>query len=116
MFTLVVMAAGIGRRFGGDKQLVDVGPNGEAFLDYAITGAVRAGASKVVLVVRSGIEAALRAHVNSRHRSLQSAGVEFAYVRQDEHGPARAQAMGNRARGGGDRGRGARSVRGVQRR
>lgn len=94
MFTLVVMAAGIGRRFGGDKQLVGAGPNGETFLDYAIDGAVRAGASKVVLVVRSGIEAALRAHVDSRHRSLQNAGVTLAYVRQDEHGPARAKPWG----------------------
>ena len=94
MFTLVVMAAGIGRRFGGDKQLVEVGPNGEAFLDYAIDGAVRAGASKVVLVVRSGIEAILRAHVDDRHRSIQSAGIEFAYVRQDEHGPPRAKPWG----------------------
>ena len=94
MFTLVVMAAGIGRRFGGDKQLMEVGPNGETFLDYAIDSAVRAGASKVVLVVRSGIEAVLRAHIDSRHRSLLRAGIEFAYVRQDEHGPARAKPWG----------------------
>ena len=94
MFTLVVMAAGIGRRFGGDKQLVEVGPNGEAFLDYAIVAAVRAGASKVVLVVRSEIESALRAHVDFRHRALQSAGIEFAYVRQDEHGPRRGKPWG----------------------
>ena len=94
MFTLVVMAAGIGRRFGGDKQLVEVGPNGETFLDYAIDSAVRAGASKVVLVVRSGIEVAVRAHVDSRHRSLLRAGIEFAYVCQDEHGPARAKPWG----------------------
>ena len=94
MFTLVVMAAGIGRRFGGDKQLVEVGPNGETFLDYAIDSAVRAGASKVVLVVRSAIEADLRDHVDARHRPLQNAGVTFAYVRQDEHGPARAKPWG----------------------
>ena len=94
MFTLVVMAAGIGRRFGGDKQLVEVGPGGEAFLDYAIAAAAGAGASKVVLVVRSGIEAALRGHVDSRHRSLQAAGIDFAYVRQDEHGPPRAKPWG----------------------
>ena len=94
MFTLVVMAAGIGRRFGGDKQLVEVGPDGEAFLDYAIVAAVRAGASKVVLVVRSGIEATLRAHVDSRHRALQDTGIEFAFVRQDEHGPPRAKPWG----------------------
>ncbi len=94
MFTLVVMAAGIGRRFGGDKQLVEVGPNGEAFLDYAIDGAVRAGASKVVLVVRSGIEAALRGHIDSHHRSLQDVGIDFAYICQDEHGPPRAKPWG----------------------
>ena len=88
MFSLVVMAAGIGRRFGGDKQLEAVGPDGEAFLDYAIVGAARAGASRVVLVVRSEIEPALRDHVDARHRGLRRAGVEFAYVRQDEHGPS----------------------------
>ena len=87
MFSLVVMAAGIGRRFGGDKQLVAVGPDGETFLDYAISAAAGAGASKVVLVVRSEIESALRDHVDARHRGLRRAGVEFAYVRQDEHGP-----------------------------
>ena len=92
--TLVVMAAGVGRRFGGDKQLVAVGPNGETFLDYAITGAVAAGASKVVLVVRSEIEDTLRAHIDSRHQALQSAGIEFAYVRQDEHGPPRTKPWG----------------------
>ena len=94
MFTLVVMAAGIGRRFGGDKQLVEVGPNGETFLDYAVAGAAAAGATKAVLVVRTEIEAALRSHIDDRHRSLQDVGVEFAYVRQDEHGPPRAKPWG----------------------
>ncbi len=94
MFTLVVMAAGIGRRFGGDKQLVEVGPGGETFLDYAIDAAVRAGASKVVLVVRSGIESTLQAHVAARHRDSLGRGIEFVYVRQDEHGPPRAKPWG----------------------
>ena len=94
MFTLVVMAAGIGRRFGGDKQLVEVGPDGESFLDYAISSAATAGASKVVLVVRSEIESALRSHVDSRHDVLQRAGVAFSYVRQDQHGPPRAKPWG----------------------
>ena len=94
MFTLVVMAAGIGRRFGGDKQLAEVGPDGETFLDYAIVAAVRAGASKVVLVVRSGIESVLRTHVDARHGDLRCGGVEFAYVCQDEHGPPRAKPWG----------------------
>ena len=94
MFTLVVMAAGIGRRFGGDKQLVEVGPGGETFLDYAIVGAARAGASRVVLVVRSEIEPALRTHVDARHHELQRDGVEFAYVRQDAHSPPRVKPWG----------------------
>lgn len=94
MFTLVVMAAGIGRRFGGDKQLVEVGPDGEAFLDYAISAAAGAGASKVVLVVRSEIESVLRTHVDARHGDLQRAGVAFAYVCQDQHGPSRAKPWG----------------------
>ncbi len=91
MFSLVVMAAGVGRRFGGDKQLAAVGPDGETFLDYAVSAAAAAGASKVVLVVRSEIESALRDHVDGRHGALRRAGLEFAYVRQDEHGPARAE-------------------------
>ncbi len=94
MFTLVVMAAGIGRRFGGDKQLVEVGPDGETFLDYAIVAAVRAGASKVVLVVRSEIESVLHAHVDALHGDLQRGGIDFAYIRQDEHGPLRAKPWG----------------------
>ena len=94
MFTLVVMAAGVGRRFGGDKQLVEVGPDGEAFLDYAISAAVGAGASKVVLVVRSEIESVLRTHVGARHGDLQRVGVAFAYVRQDEHSAPRPKPWG----------------------
>ena len=94
MLTLVVMAAGIGRRFGGDKQLVEVGPDGETFLDYAVSSAAAAGASKVVLVVRSEIESVLRTHVDARHGALQDAGVAFAYVRQDQHDPPRAKPWG----------------------
>lgn len=94
MFTLVVMAAGVGRRFGGDKQLVSVGPHGETFLDYAVAAAAAAGAAKVVLVVRAEIEAAVRSHVSDRPSGLIDAGVEFAYVRQDGHGPARAKPWG----------------------
>lgn len=94
MFTLVVMAAGIGRRFGGDKQLVEVGPHGEAFLDYAISAASGAGASKVVLVVRSEIESVLRTHVDARHGALQDAGVAFTYVRQNQHGAPRSKPWG----------------------
>jgi hypothetical protein len=83
------MAAGLGSRFGGTKQLADVGPNGEAFLDFSITDAVAAGVEKVVLIVRSDIEDDVRRHVEPRHDD-----VEIAYVRQNEHGPGRTKPWG----------------------
>ena len=94
MLTLVVMAAGLGRRFGGDKQLAAVGPEGESFIDYAVSAATQAGAARVVLVVRSEIEAALRRHVEARYQALGHDGVTFAYVCQDLHGPHRAKPWG----------------------
>ena len=83
------MAAGIGSRFGGTKQLAQVGPDGEAFLDFSILDAVAAGAMQVVLIVRSDIEDDIRRHVEQRHAHL-----DVAYVRQDEHGPPRAKPWG----------------------
>ena len=83
------MAAGLGRRFGGTKQLAAVGPNGEAFLDFSITDAVAAGVEKVVLIVRTEIDDDVRRHVEPRHSD-----VEIAYVRQDEHGPGRDKPWG----------------------
>ena len=60
--TLLVMAGGLGSRFGGDKQLVDVGPNGETFLDYAIRDALAAGIGSVVVVARTESEALVVTH------------------------------------------------------
>ena len=55
--TLVVMAAGIGSRFGGGiKQLEPVGPNGEIIMDYAIHDAKEAGFNKVVFIIRKDLE------------------------------------------------------------
>jgi hypothetical protein len=87
--SLVIMAAGIGSRFGGTKQLARVGPNGEAFLDFAIADAAAAGVTRTVLVVRSDIEDDVRRHVEIRHRHRQ-----VTFVRQDEHGPRRAKPWG----------------------
>ena len=56
--TLVILAAGIGRRFGGDKQLAAVGPRGETLLDYAVADAARAGFGRAVLVLRPDMPAA----------------------------------------------------------
>ena len=57
---LVVMAAGLGSRFGGGiKQLEPVGPNGEIIMEYSIYDAIEAGFDKVVFVIRRDIENAL---------------------------------------------------------
>ena len=58
--TLVVLAAGLGRRFGGAKQIEAVGPNGEILLDYSVFDARRAGFSRIVFVVRKDVEDVLR--------------------------------------------------------
>ena len=59
--TLVVLAAGIGRRYGGVKQIEPVGPGGESILDYSVYDALRAGFGQVVFVVNSSIESDFRA-------------------------------------------------------
>ncbi|MCY3911258.1 MAG: NTP transferase domain-containing protein [bacterium] len=92
MFTLVVMAAGLGSRFGGTKQLAQVGTNGEAFLDFAIADARDAGANRVVLIVRSDIEADVHRHFETRGGLPDD--LDVAYVRQDEHGPSRPKPWG----------------------
>lgn len=92
MFTLAVMAAGLGSRFGGTKQLARVGPNGEAFLDFAIGDARAAGANRVVLIVRSDIAADVNRHFESR--GGLPADLALACVHQDKHGPPRSKPWG----------------------
>ena len=64
--TLLVLAAGMGSRYGGLKQIDPVGPAGETIIDYSIFDALRAGFGKVVFVIRKDIEAAFREIVGSR--------------------------------------------------
>lgn len=54
--TLVIMAAGLGSRFGGDKQLAALGPNGETMLQLALRSAIKAGFARAVLVIRPELE------------------------------------------------------------
>jgi len=77
--TLVVMAAGIGSRYGGLKQIDPVGPNGEIVIDYSIYDALRAGFDKVVFIIRREIEDAFRRQVG---RTVEDR-VETAYVFQE---------------------------------
>ncbi len=63
---LVVMAAGIGSRYGGIKQIEPVGPSGEAIIDYSIYDAVKAGFSEVVFIIRKAIEDDFKKYIGSR--------------------------------------------------
>jgi CTP:molybdopterin cytidylyltransferase MocA len=60
--SLVLLAAGLGRRFGGPKQLEPVGPSGETVMDYTVFDALRAGVDRVVLVVREELEMQIAMH------------------------------------------------------
>ena len=64
--TLVVMAAGIGSRYGGLKQVDPVGPSGEVVLDYSVYDAIRAGFDRIVFIIREDIEAAFRDRIGRR--------------------------------------------------
>ena len=58
--TLVLLAAGMGSRYGGLKQLDKLGPSGETIMDYSVFDAIRAGFGKVVFVIRRDIEQPFR--------------------------------------------------------
>ena len=65
--TLVVLAAGMGSRYGGLKQIDPVGPGGETVLDYAVFDALRAGFTRVVFVIRHDFEALFREKIGARY-------------------------------------------------
>lgn len=83
--TLVIMAAGMGSRFGGGiKQLEPVGPDHEIIMDYSIHDAVAAGVRRVVFVIRKAIEEAFRERIGERIETVcADLGVEVAYVFQE---------------------------------
>ena len=64
--TLVVLAAGMGSRYGGLKQVDGLGPNGETIIDYSVYDAMRAGFGKVVFIIRKSIEADFMAAFGNR--------------------------------------------------
>ena len=78
--TLVIMAAGIGSRFGGGiKQLEPVGPNGEIIMDYSIYDAIEAGFDKVVFVIRKDLEKDFKKIIGKRIEKK----IEVAYAFQE---------------------------------
>ena len=75
--TLVVMAAGMGSRFGGLKQIEPVGPNGEFIIDYSVYDAKRAGFTKVVFVIKKELEETFKETIGKRVEGKIQ--VEYAY-------------------------------------
>ncbi|MEI6107651.1 MAG: NTP transferase domain-containing protein, partial [Opitutae bacterium] len=78
-YDLVILAAGIGSRFGGLKQVQPVGPAGELIIEYSIYDALRAGFDRLVLVIRKDIEADFRAGIGRRLESR----IDVEYVFQE---------------------------------
>lgn len=80
--TLLVLAAGMGSRFGGLKQLTPVGPSGETLLEYSVFDALRAGFTRVVFVIRESFAEEFAAKVTSRFS--HKVPVDFAFQCLDD--------------------------------
>ena len=79
--TLLVMAAGMGSRYGGLKQLDEVGPSGETIIDYSVFDAIKAGFSKVVFIIRKDFEDEFREKITNKF----SHDIQVEFVFQDIH-------------------------------
>ena len=79
--TLLILAAGIGSRYGGLKQADSIGPSGEAIIEYSIYDAIRAGFGKVVIVIRKSIELDFKEKFGGKFDDLIK--VEFAFQEID---------------------------------
>ena len=77
--TLVVMAAGLGSRYGGLKQIDPIGPGGEIIIDYSVFDAVKAGFSKVVFIIKKENEAVFREVIGNKLENI----VDVDYAFQD---------------------------------
>jgi NDP-sugar pyrophosphorylase family protein len=77
--TLLILAAGMGSRYGGNKQLDEVGPSGETIIDYSIYDAIRAGFGKIVFVIRRDIEEQVKERFVEKLRDK----IEVDYVFQE---------------------------------
>ncbi len=79
--TLLIMAAGLGSRYGGNKQIDRIGPNGEILMEYSIYDAIEAGFDKVVFVIRKSMDALFREMIGNKIAARVH--VEYAYQEYD---------------------------------
>ena len=83
---LVIMAAGLGSRYGGNKQVDGVGPGGEILMEYSIHDAIRAGFTKIVFIIKNDMQNLMRSLCGDRIAGLTARGgepVEVCYAVQD---------------------------------
>ena len=83
--TLLVLAAGMGSRYGGLKQMDPMGPNGETVLDYSVYDAIRAGFGRVVFIIRKDFEDSFKQSVGARFAGRIQ--VDYAFQRLDDLPP-----------------------------
>jgi NDP-sugar pyrophosphorylase family protein len=81
--TLLILAAGMGSRYGGLKQIDPLGPNGETIIEYSIYDAIKAGFGKVVFVIRESFADAFKEQVSGKFDNQ----IEIAYAYQDVNTP-----------------------------
>ena len=86
---LVIMAAGIGSRFGkGIKQLAPVGPKGEIIMDYSIHDALEAGFNKVVFIIRKDLEDEFKRVIGDRISKITDGEPDMPYWQQRKSFPS----------------------------
>ena len=83
--TLVILAAGMGSRYGGLKQVDPVGPSGETIMDYSVFDAVRSGFGRVVFVIRRDFEDVFRRTIGVKYEGVVS--VDYAFQSMDDVPP-----------------------------
>ena len=79
--TLLVLAAGMGSRYGGLKQVDPMGPSGETLLDYSVSDALRVGFERIVFIIRRDIEAEFREKIGSRYKG--DVAVDYVFQQLD---------------------------------
>ena len=83
--SLVIMAAGLGSRYGGSKQVDGIGPNGEILMEYSVHDALRAGFDKVVFIIKPEMREMMDELVGylKEKKTAKGQPVQVAYVYQD---------------------------------
>lgn len=93
--TIVVMAAGLGSRYGGVKQIERLGPDGEILMEYAIYDAIRAGFNRIVLIIKPEIYNDVRELFGNRIE--ESTGIKIDYASRHSTASPKADPSSNRA-------------------